>query len=317
MVAIAFVFPGQGSQYVGMGKELAENFSSAARVFDTAQESLGVDISGICFIGPEDTLKRTYITQPAVFCVSLSVFAVISEMGIIPTFVAGHSLGEYSALAAAGTFSFTDALQLVARRGQLMAEAVPEGKGSMAAILGLAAEKVQEICNYAAEKGVVIPANYNSPGQVVISGEKEAVDKAAELAAEMGAKRVVHLQVSGPFHSPLMDPVREELEALLNKIPMKEPKYGFVANTTGGRLQGVGEIKSSLVDQVSSPVLWQQSVEYLISQGVSVFVELGPGRVLSGLIRNTDRKVKVINVEDCRTLEEAVKVLKGVERDAE
>lgn len=317
MVAIAFVFPGQGSQYVGMGKDLAEKFSSAAAVFDSAREALGVDISKICFEGPEDTLKRTDITQPAVFCVSLSVFAVLSEMGFFPTFVAGHSLGEYSALTAAGTFRFRDALGLVARRGQLMAEAVPEGKGSMAAIIGLAGEKVQEICLNAAEKGVVTPANYNSPEQVVISGEKDAVDKAAEQALEMGARRVIHLQVSGPFHSRLMDPVRVELEALLNEIPMTEPRYGFVANTTGRRMQDVEEIKSSLVDQVRSPVLWQQSVEYLILQGVSVFVELGPGRVLSGLIKKTDKRVKVINVEDCRTLEEAEKALKEVERVAE
>lgn len=310
--SIAFVFPGQGSQYVGMGKELAENYPGAAAVFSAAQDALQVDVAEICFKGPEEMLVRTDITQPAILTVSMAVFAVVSEMGIYPSFVAGHSLGEYSALTAAGSFSLPDALKIVARRGKLMAEAVPEGKGSMAAVLGLAPEKVREICLAAADKGEVTPANFNCPGQIVISGEKEAVDTAAGIARENGAKRVLPLSVSGPFHSPLMEPVRGELEALLNTVSLHEPKYGFIANTTGNQVQEVDEIKKSLVDQVSSPVLWQQSIEYLIAQGISMFVEIGPGRVLSGLIKKIDKNVQVFNIEDCRTLEETVEQLKGV-----
>lgn len=316
MKHVAFVFPGQGSQYVGMGREFAENFQSAASVFETSRAVLQVDIPEICFNGPEEMLVRTEITQPAILTVSLAAFAVLSEMGIHPSFVAGHSLGEYSALTAAGTFTLPDALKVVARRGKLMAEAVPEGKGSMAAVMGLESETVKEVCFSVSPSGDVAPANFNCPGQIVISGTKEAVEAAAAALKEKGAKRVLPLSVSGPFHSRLMDSVRGELEDFLDTISLVKPRYSFVPNTTASQMEDIEEIKRSLIEQVKSPVLWQQSVEYLIARGANIFVEVGPGRVLSGLIKKVDKSVHVLNVEDCRTLEEAVGFLKGVEKDA-
>ena len=273
---------------------------------------MNIDIRKLCFQGPKEKLAMTEITQPAVLAVSMAVYEILMERGFKPDFVAGHSLGEYSALTAAGTFTLTDALGIVAKRGKWMSEAMPAGQGTMAAVLGLGVEEVNRICSSASLSGEVVPANFNCPGQTVISGTREAVEKAAALAGERGAKRVLPLAVSGPFHSRFMEGVSHKLAGLLDTFSMEAPEYSFVANVTGKEIQKADKIKEALVKQVMCPVLWQQSVEYLIGQGASVFVEVGPGRVLSGLIRKIDRRVKVLNVEDCETLENVSKVLEEV-----
>lgn len=312
----AFVFPGQGSQYPGMGKDLAREYTAAAGVFSWAGEALGFDLARLCFEGLQERLKQTEITQPAVMAVSMAVFEILRERGFEPDYVAGHSLGEYSALTAAGSFSFAEGIRVVAQRGRLMSEAVPEGQGAMAAVLGLGPEEVSRVCNLASDLGEVVPANFNSPGQIVISGNREAVEKAGELARERGAKRVIPLPVSGPFHSPLMSGVSDKLALLLGSVKLDVPRYPFVANVTGRIIHPAEEIREALIQQVQSPVLWQQSVEYLIAQGVSLFVEIGPGRVLSGLIKKIDKSVQVLNAEDCRTLESTCRVLEEVREHA-
>jgi len=316
MRKVAFVFPGQGSQYVGMGRELAEEYPAAAEVLTAAGEALDFDLAEVCFNGSEEKLIQTEITQPAILAVSMAIFQVLRENGCEPTHVAGHSLGEYSALTAAGSFSLKQAIQVVAQRGRWMAEAVPRGRGAMAAVLGLSPEEVRRICQAASDLGEVVPANYNSPGQIVISGIKEAVEKASRLAKEKGARRVLPLAVSGPFHSPIMAGVSEKLSGLLEKIEIKAPKYCFVANTVGGEISDTNKIKQALADQVRSPVLWQQSIEYLTGQGVSIFVEVGPGRVLSGLIKKTAKNAEVLNVEDKKSLDSTCRFLEEVKSNA-
>lgn len=316
MAKIAFVFPGQGSQYVGMGKELAEKHPVASAVMDSASEALNFDLAKLCFVGPEEKLTQTEITQPAILAVSMAIFELLKEQGVKPSYVAGHSLGEYSALAAAETFSLDDAVKVVAQRGKWMSEAVPHGQGAMAAVLGLSFQEVSNVCELASDLGEVVPANFNSPGQIVISGMKEAVEKASRLAREKGARRVLPLAVSGPFHSGLMGGVSDKLSGLLDNICLTEPRYLFVANTTAEGISNPVKIKEALVEQVRSPVLWQQSVEYLIAQGVSLFVEVGPGRVLSGLIKKIDKNVQVFNVEDSKTLESTCKALEEVRTNA-
>lgn len=316
MQKTAFVFPGQGSQYVGMGKELAEEYPSAAAVLSTAGQALNLDLAELCFWGPEEKLMQTEITQPAILAVSMAIFELLKEKGFKPSYVAGHSLGEYSALAAAETFSLEEAVKVVAQRGKWMSEAVPLGQGTMAAVLGLSSDKVASICEMASNLGEVVPANFNSPGQIVISGDRKAVEKASRLAMKKGAKRVLPLAVSGPFHSGLMGEVGDKLSGLLDCVELKEPRYSFVANTTGEEISDTLKIKGVLVEQVRAPVLWQQSVEYLIREGVSLFVEVGPGRVLSRLIKKIDRSVQVLNVEDNKTFECICKVLEGVGTNA-
>lgn len=314
---LAFVFPGQGAQYVGMGKELAESFSEAEGVFSAARGVLDFDLKDLCFVGPEEGLTQTEITQPAVLAVSLAAFKVLQGKGFEPSYVAGHSLGEYTALAAAGSIGTEDALKLVSQRGKWMAEAVPLGQGTMAAILGMRPEEVSLVCEAASQPGqVVVPANYNSPGQIVISGSTDAVARAVAIARERGAKRVLPLAVSGPFHSPLMAPVSEKLSRLLDTVDILPPRYGFVANVSAKELSGPAEIRRALTKQVMAPVLWQQSVEYLISRGVDVFVELGPGKVLRGLIKKIDSKVLTLNVEDLKSLEDTCRVLEEVKGNA-
>lgn len=302
MGKLAFLFPGQASQYPGMGKQLAEQHPAARKVFDEADAALGFSISEICFSGSEDALKLTANTQPAILTASVASFRVLEERGVRPDFVAGHSLGEYSALVAAGGLDFADAVRLVRRRGEYMQTAVPEGLGAMAAILGLAPAQVGELCRKAAEGKVVSTANLNSPEQTVISGDADAVKRAVELASAGGAKRAVMLAVSAPFHSSLMQPAQQHLEADLRKTTFHNLKVPLVTNVDADLVTNGEEARESLIRQVSLPVRWEESIRLLIDAGVNTFVEVGPGRVLTGLLRQIDRSIHAFNVEDEKSL---------------
>ena len=298
---IAFVFPGQGAQKVGMGKALADAFPVCRETFEEADAALGEALSTLCFAGPEDRLQLTENTQPAILAVSVAACRLAESHGVRPAFAAGHSLGEYSAHVAAGTLSFADALRTVRRRGQYMQQAVPVGEGAMAAILGLDADAVAAACRAAAaETGgrVVSPANINAPGQVVIAGHHDAVARAGALAKEKGAKRVIPLAVSAPFHCALMKPAEERLAPELRALTAKDPSIPVVANVDAEPKRDVRSAIEALVQQVSSPVRWDDVVRRLIAEGVTRFVELGPGTVLAGLIRKIDRSVTVVSVED-------------------
>lgn len=304
----ALIFPGQGSQYVGMGKDLFQTPSGlAAR--ETAREVLGDSFLDLIENGPEAELQQTSNTQPAILLVSVAAWLQLREAGICPDFVAGHSLGEYSAHVAAGSLSLAEALRVVRKRGELMQQAVPSG-GGMAATLGLSAEKVQEACERASESGVVAPANFNCPGQVVISGELTAVQRAMELAKELGAKRALPLAVSGPFHSSLMKQAGEELKQVLMKVDWTSLSCPLIANVDAEEVLGGDRIVQSLVDQVSGPVLWEQSVRRLVELGVDTFVECGPGKVLSGLVKKITPGVQLLHVEDRESLEVSLAYLK-------
>jgi len=280
----AFVFPGQGSQSIGMGKDLAEKY------LDQASQVLGFDLKKLCFEGPEEALKKTEITQPAILTVSVAAFNQITTDNSQLTTVAGHSLGEYSALVAAGSISFKDAVKIVNLRGKFMQQAVPIGEGAMAAVLGGERKTIEDICK---EVGNVWPANFNAPGQIVISGKKEAVDNACERLKASGVKRIIPLAVSAPFHCPLMQPAADQLKVALDKIEIKDATIPVVANVTADYVTKGAEIKALLVKQVTSPVLWEDSVKKMIADGVGSFVEVGPGKVLSGLIKKIDRSVEV------------------------
>lgn len=307
---IAFVFPGQGSQYVGMGKELSERYKAAEAVFTTADRRLGIKLSEMCFEGPEEELILTVNTQPAILTTSVALLKIVEEEGIRCDYVAGHSLGEYSALVAAQALDFEDALWLVRQRGTYMQEAVPPGEGTMAALLGIEEEKVRELCAASADYGVVEPANYNSPGQIVIAGSTPAVTKAVELAREYGAKRAMLLSVSGPFHSSLLQPASDKLAAALEQVSLKQASVPVMSNVSAELAAAPHEMRENLIRQVSSAVLWQQSVARLIELGVTTFVEIGPGKVLSGLIKKIDKNVAVLNISDPANLEESLTALK-------
>ncbi len=309
MGKLAFLFPGQASQYPGMGRELAANHPAARSVFDEADRALGFSISDLCFNGSEEALKLTANTQPAILTVSVATYRVLAENGVEPAFVAGHSLGEFSALVAAGGLEFSDAVRLVRRRGEYMQTAVPEGVGAMAAILGLAPAQVAGICRQAADGQVVAPANLNSPEQTVISGHAEAVKRAVELASAGGAKRAVMLPVSAPFHSSLMKPAADRLEVELRTTAFHTLRVPLVNNADAELTTSGDEAREGLVRQVTLPVRWEESVRELIDQGVNTFVEVGPGRVLTGLLRQIDRSIHVFNVEDEKSLRSTLEKL--------
>ncbi len=292
MTKTAFLFPGQGSQAVGMGKSLFETFPIASRVFEEAFSALGIRISDLCFDGPEEALNLTENTQPAVLTVSVAAFAVLQEKGIEPAYVAGHSLGEYSALVAAGSLHFDDALTLVRKRGSYMQEAVPVGEGAMAALLKLPEGKLDDVLAQAAEGEAVTVANLNSPDQVVISGHVGAVERAIELAKAAGAKRAVRLPVSAPFHCPLMTPAQVRLSLDLNSKQFADLRVPLVNNWQAREIHTGQEARTGLFEQVPNPVRWTETVRYLIAHGITQFVEVGPGGVLTGLLRNIDPTVK-------------------------
>ncbi|HKT88320.1 MAG TPA: ACP S-malonyltransferase, partial [Candidatus Sulfotelmatobacter sp.] len=309
---IALLFPGQGSQAVGMGKELAENFPVARQTFDEADEALGYKLSQLCFEGPEDQLRLTEITQPAILTVSVAALRVLETQSPRPGYVAGHSLGEYSAHVASGTFSFADAVRTVRNRGKYMQEAVPVGVGAMAAILGMDLDKVTAVCAEAAQGEVCSAANINSPEQIVISGNTAAVERATKLADERGAKRAKLLPVSAPFHCSLMKPAQDRLEGDLDKISMQRPVYPVVCNVDAVPVSEAGLALQTLVRQVTGSVKWEQCMRFLIAQGVQTFIELGPGKVLCGLMRQIDRSKTCLNVADEASLAKTIEALAQV-----
>jgi [acyl-carrier-protein] S-malonyltransferase len=316
MGKVAFVFPGQASQYPGMGKELAEMYPSAKAVFDEADKALGFSISKMCFEGSEEELKLTANTQPAILTCSIATYRVLEEKGLAPDFVAGHSLGEYSALVAAGSLKFADAVRLVRKRGSYMQEAVPAGKGAMAAIMGLSPAVVSDVCKRAAQGQVCAPANLNSPDQTVISGDADAIKRAVELASQAGAKRATILPVSAPFHSALMMPAQEKLEHELKKTHFDKLRVPLVTNVDADTIETGDQARDALVRQVTAAVHWEESVRLLIEEGVNTFVEIGPGKVLTGLLRQIERSVATLNVEDETSLLKTVEKIAGARSDA-
>lgn len=313
MAKLAFIFPGQGSQAAGMGKDLHDAFPEARAVFEQVDAALGEPLSRMCFEGPDEALKLTANTQPSILTVSAAAAAVLARHGIVPDVVAGHSLGEYSALVAAGACGAADAARAVRARGTFMQEAVPPGKGAMAAVLGLAPDAVREICAAVeAETGeVVSPANYNEPAQTVVAGSAGAVERAGARLKEAGAKRVLPLPVSAPFHCALMAPVKARLEPVLRAIPWRPLATPVVTNVEAKANADAARVVPLLVEQVTAPVRWIECVEELVRLGATRLVEVGPGKVLSGLARRIDRSVEVWNVEDRASLEKTLAALKG------
>lgn len=308
MGKIAFLFSGQGAQYVGMGQELYDQFEASRKVIDRASESLNLDIKKLCFEGPIETLNLTEYTQPTIVTVSMAALAVFEQYGVKPDLAAGFSLGEYSAYTAAGVFDLETVIPLVQKRGRYMQEAVPEGKGKMAAVLGLTAEQIDEACKAASQYGIVAGANYNCPGQIVIGGEVAAVDAASEKALELGAMKVVPLALSAPFHTTMLTPAAERLAVELDAITLGTAKFPLISNVTADYIPQE-QIKDLLKLQVKSPVLWEQSVRRMIADGVDTFIEFGPGKTLSGFVRKVDRKLTVCNIEDLSSLEKTLKTL--------
>jgi [acyl-carrier-protein] S-malonyltransferase len=313
MGKLAFIFPGQGSQAVGMGRDLHGAFPEARAVFDAIDAALGEELSRLCFEGPEEALKLTANTQPSILAASSAAGAVLARHGVVPDLVAGHSLGEYSALVAAGACGAAEAARAVRARGTFMQEAVPAGEGAMSAVLGLAPARVREVCAaVAAETGAVVsPANYNEPAQTVIAGSAAAVERAGARLKEAGAKRVLPLPVSAPFHCALMAPVKARLEPVLRAIAWKAPARPVVTNVEAKPNADAARIVPLLVEQVTAPVRWIECVEELVRQGVTRMVEVGPGKVLSVLARRIDKSVEVWNVEDRASLEKTLAALKG------
>lgn len=312
MSKIAIVFPGQGAQYIGMGKEFVTHYSEANEIFEKASEFLGYDVKAMCFDGSEENLKQTENTQPAILTASIAMHEVLKSKGIVAEGFAGLSLGEYSALVAAETLSFETAVKLVKDRGRFMQEAVPEGVGTMAAILGLEKSLVEEACREASDLGIVEAVNYNCPGQLVIAGEIGAVEKAVELSKAKGAKKAVVLPVSAPFHTSLLKNAGNRLGEKLKEVTYSEMIKPVYTNVTGHKLESSLEVKDCLIQQVSSPVLWEDSVLNMIEDGFDIFIEVGPGKSLSKFIKKISREVTILNVEDESSLEKTLTKLKEV-----
>lgn len=306
---VAFLFPGQGSQYAGMGKLLAEQYPEARRLFEDADNALGFPLSKLCFDGPEEDLKKTENTQPALLTVSIAAFQVLRELGYQPALVAGHSLGEYSALVAAESLGFVDALRLVRKRGQYMQEAVPQGVGAMAAILKLPQEKLDEILQEAAQGEVVTAANLNSPDQVVIAGHAKAVARAMELAKAAGAKRAIALPVSAPFHCPLMRPAQEKLQTDLHATTFKDLVIPLINNWRAQKITAPEDARQGLYEQIPNPVRWTDTIREMARKGIQIFVEVGPGSVLSGLTRNIDPTLQTVKFGEPADLEKVKSAL--------
>lgn len=298
----AFVFPGQGSQYVGMGKDFYDNYDIAKNIFDKADEELGLSISDLCFNGPMEELSLTEITQPAILTTSYAILKVLEEKGFKADVTAGLSLGEYNALLYANALDFSDSVKLVKKRGKYMQEAVPEGKGKMAALIGISSEDTDRLIKDLSDSGIIEAANYNCPGQIVVSGEKNVVEKAVEVAKEYGAKKAVLLPVSAPFHSSLLKPAGDKLKGDLDEISIKDPTVDVISNVTAALTEGEN-IKELLVKQVYNAVYWEQSIEKMLNDGVTNFIEIGPGKSLSAFIKKTAKKHKIkVNIQNIGTL---------------
>lgn len=299
MQKTAFLFPGQGSQYAGMGKDLADNFSVARQAFEEADDALGFKLSSLCFNGPDDDLKLTFNTQPAILTASIAALRVVQqETGLIADCVAGHSLGEYSALVCSGALTLSDAVRTVRSRGTFMQEAVPVGVGAMAAMLSIEADVLAAICEEAAQGEVVAPANFNSPGQIVIAGHASAVNRTIEIAKSKGFRKAMLLPVSAPFHCALMQPAADRLKAVLDAVEIHALQMPVISNVEAVPNQDTGRVRDLLVSQVCAPVRWEQSVQAMIDFGVATFVEIGPGKVLTGLVKRINKEMKLVNVED-------------------
>lgn len=301
---IAFIFPGQGAQYLGMGKELADNFPEAMEVFDKANEILDMDIKNLCFKGPIEQLNITENTQPAILTTSLAFATILKKRKIMPTMTAGLSLGEYASLSIANSISLEDVLPLVKRRGKFMQEAVPIGVGTMAAIMGLGKVEIKEICKRSSQYGIVEAANYNCPGQTVIAGEVNAVKKACEIAKKMGAKRTTILPVSAPFHSSLLSPAGRKLKEEIKKYKFSNTNIPIVSNVNASIVQDAYIIKRNLIKQVSSSVLWEESMNKMIDEGINIFIEIGPGKALTSFAKKISKDITCLRVEDLKTINE-------------
>lgn len=306
MPKLACIFPGQGAQYPGMGKEIAENYKEAMNIFDLASERLGIDMKKLCFEGDEEELKKTENTQPSILTTSIAILEVLRLKGIEPQVTAGLSLGEYSALVASKAISFVDAVALVKKRGKYMQEAVPAGEGTMAAIMGMERESVTECLKMASGYGVVEAANFNCPGQIVIAGHTKAVEHACTIMKEKGAKRAIMLPVSAPFHSSLLKPAGEKLAKELERVNISDNRMPVVSNVNAQVIMDKYEIKKCLVEQVSNSVLWEDSIKHMVDMGVDTFIEVGPGKTLSAFVKKIDKSLYVYNVEDMESLENTI-----------